>query len=72
MLSKMRIFPEPLHIVVFIDEAGTVKIEGMKGYYLNVAPEDIGMGDNWNGVSIKPETDSICIARQRNPSRRTG
>lgn len=71
-LKNLILYREPLHVIVSIDEAGTVKIEGMKGSYLNVAPEDIGMGDSWNGVSIKPETDSICIARQRNPSRRTG
>ena len=34
----------------------------MNGHYQNITPEDIGIADTWNGVSIKPETSSLTIA----------
>jgi len=39
-----------------------VEIEGMKGHYQNVTPEDIGIADTWNGVSIRPHTSSLKIS----------
>ena len=38
------------------------RYKGMNGHYQNITPEDIGIADTWNGVSIKPETSSLTIA----------
>ena len=43
-------------------ENTNVEIEGMKGHYQNVTPEDIGIADTWNGVSIRPHTSSLKIS----------
>ena len=32
-----------------------------QGHYLTVGPQDIGMGDTWNGVSILLRTESLTI-----------
>lgn len=60
-LKNLILYKEPLHIIVTIDDDNIVKIEGMKGNYLNITPQDIGMGETWNGVSIKPQTSSLYI-----------
>lgn len=62
-LKNLILYKEPLHIIVTIDEEMNVKIEGMNGYYQNVTPQDIGIGDTWNGVSIKPQTSSLYIVK---------
>ncbi len=61
-LKNLILYKEPLHIVVSVDEAANVKIDGMNGHYENVTPQEVGMGDSWNGVSIKPVTSSLYIA----------
>jgi predicted phosphodiesterase len=60
-LKDLILYEEPLHVIVTIDENMNVKIDGMEGHYQNIAPEDVGMGDIWNGISIKPKTSSIYI-----------
>lgn len=60
-LKNMVLYREPLHSIMDIDQSGNVTITGMEGHYLNVTPEDIGMGDTWNGVSILPRTLSLTI-----------
>lgn len=60
-LKNMVLYREPLHSIVTIDESGAVTIAGMEGHYLTVGPQDIGMGDTWNGVSILPRTESLTI-----------
>ncbi|MDP4121215.1 MAG: hypothetical protein Q8876_09240 [Bacillota bacterium] len=62
-LKDIILYEEPLHIIVTIDENTNVKIEGMHGHYQNVTPDDIGMGDMWNGVSIRPQTSPLYIKR---------
>ena len=44
-----------------IDEKMNIRITGMKGHYDTITPQDVGIGDEWNGVSIKPETISVNI-----------
>ena len=60
----MILYDEPLHIIVTIDEKNNVIIEGIKGHYQNITPNDIGIGNMWNGVSIKPQTSSLYIANE--------
>ena len=64
-LKDMILYEEPLHIIVTIDEKANVTIDGMNGHYQNVTPQDIGIGNTWNGVSIKPVTSSLYIPRQQ-------
>lgn len=61
-LKDLILYEEPLHVIVTIDKNGNVEIKGMNGHYQNITPEDIGIADTWNGVSIKPETSSLTIA----------
>lgn len=61
-LKNMVLYREPLHCIVTIDEK-SMTIEGMEGHYLTVSPEDIGMGNTWNGVSIAPRTESLTITK---------
>lgn len=63
-LKNMILYDEPLHIIVTIDEKNNVIIEGIKGHYQNITPNDIGIGNMWNGVSIKPQTSSLYIANE--------
>lgn len=62
-LKHMILYEQPLHIIVTIDGERNVTIEGMDGRYQNVSPQDVGIGDSWNGVSIKPKTSSLYIRR---------
>lgn len=62
-LKNLVLYREPLHVMVTIDDKMNVEISGMEGHYLTVGPEEIGMGDRWNGVSIFPRTESLVISR---------
>ena len=47
-----------LYVIVDID-GSDVRINGMKGEYQSVTPDDIRLHDyRWNGVSIRPEASS--------------
>lgn len=61
-LTDMILYREPLHIIMTIDEKMNISITGMKGHYDTITPQDVGIGNKWNGVSIKPETISLNIA----------
>jgi hypothetical protein len=63
-LKNLILYKEPLHIIVTIDEKMNIIIQGMNGHYQNVTPKEIGIGDTWNGVSIKPQTSSLTINRR--------
>lgn len=60
-LKDLILYEEALHIIVNIDDNMNVTIEGMEGHYQKHSPADIGLGDTWNGVSIKAETTSLFI-----------
>lgn len=64
-LKNLVLYQEPLHVIVTIDGNMNVEIQGMEGHYLTVGPEEIGMGETWNGVSILPRTESLMINRAR-------
>lgn len=55
-LKNMILYKQALHCMIAIDDAGNAVVEGMKGDYLTVSPEDIGMGRTWNGVHVTPNT----------------
>lgn len=63
-LKDLILYEEPLHVIVTIDDNMNVQIHGMEGHYQNISPQDIGMGNIWNGVSIKPRTSSLYIGGQ--------
>lgn len=60
-LKDLILYEEPLHIIVTIDESMNVQIDGMEGHYQNISPQEIGIGNTWNGVSIEPRTSSLYI-----------
>ena len=55
-LKNMVLYREALHSIVTVDTSGVLTVEGMRGHYLTVGPQDIGMEPVWNGVSVLPET----------------
>jgi len=61
-LKNYIVYEEALHIIVNVNEKMNVTIQGMEGRYQKVAPKDVGMGDEYNGVSIKPCTSSLYIS----------
>jgi len=60
-LEDVLLYKNPLRVVLNIDEKYNIHIEGMKGNYSNLKPEDIGLGKTWNGVSIEAQTISFDI-----------
>nr|WP_312576955.1 hypothetical protein [Sedimentibacter sp.] len=60
-LKDMIFYEEGLHTIVTVSDDCHVMIEGMSGHYQNITPDDIGLGDTWNGVSIKPVVSSLAI-----------
>jgi 3',5'-cyclic AMP phosphodiesterase CpdA len=66
-LKDLILYEEPLHVIVTIDENAHISINGMEGHYQNTTPKDVGIGNTFNGVSIKPRTSSIYIGDQLNP-----
>ena len=57
-LNGNLIYRDPFYVIVDID-GSDVRINGMKGEYQSVTPDDIGLHDyRWNGVSIRPEASS--------------
>lgn len=58
-LKDLILYKEGLYAIVSIYDNGSFEIAGMKGDYQNVSPKELGMGDMWNGCSIKPMVLSI-------------
>lgn len=62
-LRGMLLYKQALYVDVEIDNE-EIRIQGMKGDYLSVTPEDIELYDyRWNGVSIKAQTSSKVIKK---------
>lgn len=59
MLKNMILYKEALYSIVEIDEDLNIAITGMEGKYLNITPEEIGMPNLIEGVSILPRTISL-------------
>ncbi|AQR95851.1 hypothetical protein [Clostridium saccharoperbutylacetonicum] len=60
-LKDLILYKEALHIIVEVDNEMNVTIQGMNGHYQKHSPEDIGIGNTWNGVSIEARTPSVYI-----------
>lgn len=61
-LKDMILYEEGLHAIVTISHDGQLKIEGMRGNYQNITPNDVGILNNmWNGVSIEPIVSSMNL-----------
>lgn len=60
-IKDMILYQEGMHAIVTVSDDGHIRIEGMKGHYQNISPDDIGIGNTWNGVSIKPVVSSLNI-----------
>ena len=58
-LKDLILYGEGLYAIVSIYDNGNFEIVGMQGHYQNVSPKELGMGDSWNGCSIKPIVPSI-------------
>lgn len=60
-LHGMLLYKQALYVDVEIDD-NEIRIQGMKGDYLSVTPEDVELYDyRWNGVLIKAQTSSKVI-----------
>ena len=44
-----------------IIEDGSFEIRGMKGHYQSIIPQELGVDDMWNGVSIAPVVSSLIF-----------
>lgn len=64
-LKDLILYKKALHIIVNIDKEMNISIEGVKGNYQKHSPEDVGITNTWNGVSIKAETTSQYIKMKR-------
>ena len=64
-MKDMILYEEPLHVIVTIDDNGNIRIDGVEGHYQNITPNEIGLGNTWNAVSIEPKTLSITIQYNR-------
>ena len=62
-LNGFLFYKQALYVDVEMDD-NEIRISGMNGEYLSVAPENIGLYDyRWNGVSIEAKTSSCVINR---------
>lgn len=59
-LKDIILYQQPLHCIVELENK-QVKIIGMQGQYQTISPQDVGIGDTWNGVSIAPRVSDFCI-----------
>ncbi|MNP84364.1 hypothetical protein D3C76_1836450 [compost metagenome] len=55
----MILYEEGLYTIVTIYGDGSFEIRGMKGHYQNITPQELGVGDTWNGVSVAPKVSSL-------------
>lgn len=62
-LKDLILYKEALHVIVNIDNEMNVSIEGINGNYQKHSPNDIGLTNTWNGVSIEAKTPSQYIIR---------
>ena len=54
-------YEHALYVMVEIDEK-EIRIKGVEGKYKDVTPEEIGLSTyRWNGVSVRPRTESCTI-----------
>lgn len=60
-LKDLVLYSEGLYAIITITEQGCIEIQGMKGHYQTVSPEELGMHGMWNGRKIKPEISSYNI-----------
>jgi len=51
--------------IVDIDDEMNVSIEGINGHYQKHSPNDIGLTNTFNGVSIEAKTPSVYIKMER-------
>lgn len=58
-------YEHALYVMVEIDE-NEIRIKGVEGKYKDVTPEEIGLDSyRWNGVSVRPRTESCTIPLRR-------
>lgn len=64
MLKDLILYEDPLHAVITISSNGAFQVQGMKSNYQLRNPQDLKIGDEWNGRSILPKVSSLHICEQ--------
>lgn len=58
-LKDMILYEEGFYTIVTIYGDGSFEIRGMNGHYQNITPQELGVGNMWNGVSVAPVVSSL-------------
>ncbi len=64
ILKDIILYQQPLHCIVELENK-QVKIIGMQGQYQTISPQDVGIGDTWNGVSIAPKVSDFFMTWEK-------
>lgn len=60
-LKDIVLYLEGLYTIITITEQGCIEIQGMKGHYQTISPEELGIGSVWNGRPITPNISSYKL-----------
>lgn len=60
-LKDIVLYKEGLYTIVTLTENGSIEIQGMKGHYQNISPEELGITGMWNGRPILPVISSLNL-----------
>lgn len=60
-LKDLVLYKEGLYTIVTLTENGGIEIQGMKGHYQNISPEELGITGMWNGRPISPVVSSLNL-----------
>ena len=58
-LKDMILYKEGFYTIVTIFGDGSFEIRGMNGHYQNITPQELGIVDLWNGVSVAPVVSAL-------------
>ena len=64
-LKDLILYRDGLFAIVTVDEQGDFTIEGLQSDYQRKSPQDLNLGETWNGRSIKPNVTTFSKQRRR-------
>lgn len=62
-IKHMVLYSRPLYSVIEISEKGEITINGMKGGYQTITPEELFADNTWKGRRISPSVSSLIQLR---------
>ena len=66
-LKDLILYRDGLYAIVTVDELGHFTIEGIQSDYLRKSPQELNIGNTWNGRSILPQTTTFSAQRRHSP-----